>query len=617
MGPKGFYCLERLLAEFNAHPLDHPLHIHVFNRSGKFGVSPVYDPEQPEYILVNISVGEIDLWTAENPPAAGGRGPNFLRWYQQEFQPMTPLTGDEYLPRAVVGLYLMEGFQRLCNHLPKDVTLSCHVGEVVDIRPQQPGYQLEFVANNSLSKQIYADKIMLSTGHSQLIHGNRENQYHDFSIRHPKAKFIPFVYPVAETMRQIPSGSRVAMKGIGLTFIDAVLELTEGRGGCFERTAQQNLLYRASGREPQSILPFSRTGLPMTPKASDLPQFDRPLRFLNDSALAKLRQSAARRKLDLETDLWPLFEPEMELQYYSVIGDRNLKKQLEICGDNAAEMRGQIESYLREHPNIARFDYRSILDPVDAHSIGGGVEFSSFVEQYMDQEIARARLGQRGSGIKAAIDTWYEFRKVFGSFLQFGGLNPASHQKLVEYWFPRFKRVVFGPPIINIEKLLALHRAGILDFSVARNPVVSMDEANGCFKLQCEEFSGATALAEILVDARYPSVDIPRDASPLYRNLCRRGIVRAYENRENAGDSCAYRPGAIDMAEDSQFVIDATGASNEDIAVIGIPTEGNLVGNLTVARDNRAGAWAAQVIGQLRSRERSSIRRGAHSTALS
>src|SRR5262249_30216436 len=67
LGPKGFYCLERLLAEFNARPLRRPLHVHVFNRSAHFGASHVYDPEQPEYILVNIAVGEIDLWAAEDP----------------------------------------------------------------------------------------------------------------------------------------------------------------------------------------------------------------------------------------------------------------------------------------------------------------------------------------------------------------------------------------------------------------------------------------------------------------------------------------------------------------------------------------------------------------------
>jgi len=604
LGPKGLYCLERLLAEFNARPLRHPLHINLFNRSANFGASPIYDPEQPDYILVNISVGEIDLWTATAPPIVAGRGPSFLAWYQETFQPQTPLTGEEYLSRAVVGRYLIDGFERLITHLPADVTVSRHVGEVVDIRPQGRAYQLVFMAESGDTEEIQVDKVLLATGHSRLRPGTTEKRYQAFARRHAGAAFIPFVYPVMESMAKIPASARVAMQGVGLTFIDALLELTEGRGGVFKRAADGPLAYEASGKEPRSIIPFSRTGLPMTPKAHDLPIYERPLTFFTDSALAELRRQAPDGKLDLEKDLWPLFELEMELHYYRVVmRDRDELEQLALCGNDAQSLRRVIAAYLRAHPDQEPFDYRQVLDPVGERRFQSGPEFASFIERYMEQEIARARRGQAGCGVKAAIDIWYEVRKALGSVLQFGGLNPESHRKLIEHYYPRLKRVAFGPPIINIEKLLALQRAGILDFSVARNPRVLTDEASGCFELRCDAIPGAVAEAEILVDARYPSVDVPRDATPLYRNLHRRGMVRAYENRSLAGDHFAYRPGAIDMTQDARFVVDDAGIGNQDITVIGIPTEGNLVGNLTLARDNYAGTWAAEVIRQLRCRE--------------
>ena len=131
------------------------------------------------------------------------------------------------------------------------------------------------------------------------------------------------------------------------------------------------------------------------------------------------------------------------------------------------------------------------------------------------------------------------------------------------------------------------------------------DEAGGCFVLRCDGIPGAVARAEVMVDARYPSTSIPRDAMPLYRSLYRRGTVRAYENRSLRADGLAYCPGAIDMMEGSNFVIDVAGVANEDISVIGIPTEGNLVGNKTITRDDYPGIWAAEVIAQLRVRERS------------
>lgn len=604
LGPKGFYCLERLLAEFQARPLRNPLHIHVFNRSVHFGASPIYDPDQPEYILVNISVGEIDLWTLDEPPGVVNQGTNFVQWRQHQSPFDQPLTGEEFLSRAVVGQYLIAGFQQLLENTPAGVSVFCHVGEVTDIQPDNGKYLLEFVADNGSKEHFNVDKALLATGHSRLQPGSNENSYSAFAGKHQETLFIPFVYPVVETMNQIPAGATVAMQGIGLTFIDAALELTEGRGGRFERITNESLVYIASGNEPKKIIPFSRTGLPMTPKAQDLPSELRPLTFFTHEALAKLKAQAEDKKLNLERDIWPLFELEMELCYYRVLMEADGKRQqLEDCGNDTVAMRQTIAEYLCEHPRQEPFNYWPILDPIGERRFENGEQFASFVGQYMEQEIARARRGHTGCGLKAAIDIWYEVRKELGYFLRFGGLTPESHQKLIEHYFPRLKRVVFGPPIINIEKLLALQKAGLLDFSVACNPEITLDETRGNFKLQNRLQNAKTkteAAAKILVDARYPVTCISKDASPLYQNLHHRGMIREFENRL---EQSSYRPGAIDMTQDSRFVINATGAVNQDIAVIGIPTEGNLVGNLTMGRDKHASVWAAEIIKQLRNND--------------
>ncbi|MBV9959939.1 MAG: hypothetical protein JO360_16045, partial [Acidobacteria bacterium] len=320
---------------------------------------------------------------------------------------------------------------------------------------------------------------------------------------------------------------------------------------------------------------------------------------------AELKRRAPGGKLDFERDLWPLFELEMEFHYYRVVmGDGEERQQLEASPPDADAMRRVIDAFLRAHPGQAGFDYRPVIDPVGERPFRSGGELDSFIGHYMEQELDRARRGHAGCGIKAAIDIWYEVRKELGAVLEFGGLTPQSHQKLIEHYYARLKRVAFGPPIINIEKLRALHLAGLLDFSVARNPEVLVKEDSGLFELRCAEIPGAVAEANILVNARYPRMDITRDASPLYRNLQRRGMVRAFENRVTLEETPGYRPGAIDMTEGSRFVIGNEGVGNQDIAVIGIPTEGNLVGNLTLARDDYASFWAAEVIEQLRCRER-------------
>jgi uncharacterized NAD(P)/FAD-binding protein YdhS len=576
LGPKGLYCLERIAAEARARPLDEPLTVHLFERTAQFGASPVYDPAQPDHILVNVAVGEIDLWNAGDPPPVCGRGPSFLEWHQAVERPAVPLTGEEYLPRAVVGRYLIDGFQRILRHLPPGLDVVRHAGEVTDIRRVPDGYALA-----AEDGEVFAEKIMLATGHSRLRPGAIESRFEMAARENPRLTFIPFAYPVVETMAPIPAGARVSMLGIGLTFIDAVLELTEGRGGRFARDGDR-LTYHRSGREPEVIYPFSRTGLPMTPKAADLPIEPRRLVFVTPENLRK------RAPLELERDVLPLFELEMALRYYRIAGDRDA---LDACGGDVDAVRATIAKWLDAHPEHEPFDYRRVVDPIGARAFSNGGEYNAFVTRYMTEEIARARRGEGGCPVKAAISIWYDVRSAIGEVLPHGGLTAASHRRLVDDYFPRLKRVAFGPPIVNIEKLLALVEAGLLDFSVARSPRVETGES---FELHCEA-NGSVAYAEVLVDARYPHVDVERDATPLYRNLVRRGLVRAFRND-------GYSPGAIDMTAETRFVIGRDGTPNEDICVIGIPTESNLVGNLTIARDEFAGRWAARVMDQLRAK---------------
>ncbi len=601
LGPKGLYCFERLLAELAARPLPRPVHVHVINRDDKFGASPIYDPCLPAYILLNISIGDIDMWGAEDPPAVVGRKSAFVQWYNDTFEPEVPVTGADYLDRAVVGRYLTEGFRRLRRHLPGGVTLSCHVGEATNIRSVDKRYRIDIDTSDGQRVEVDADKILLALGHSRLELDAEGRGYRAFAERHHSATFIAFAYPVAETLSPIAAGLRIAMKGTGLTFIDAVLELTEGRGGRFERADDGALVYRASGSEPLSIIPFCRTGLPMAPKARDLPIALRALTFFTRAKLRELRHAAPAGQLDFDKELWPLFELEMERAYYQVaMGKGPWWTQLESCGEDGQAARQVISAFLREHPEQRPFDYRSVLDPIGNRSFESGADYTAFIVRYMDREIARAVRGQAGSATKAAIDVWYEVRYALEVALQFGGLTPRSHERLKDHHFPRLKRVVFGPPIINLEKMLALTRAGLIDFGVAIDPQVRLDEASGCFELCCRQIPGGVAKAEVLVDARYPDVNISDDATPLIRNLYCSGMIRLLENEDAADPHVRYRPGAIDMTPESQFVINRDGIANEDIAVIGIPTEGNLVGNKSLTTGGYPGRWAKQTIAQLR-----------------
>ncbi|HEX2053882.1 MAG TPA: FAD/NAD(P)-binding protein, partial [Actinomycetota bacterium] len=521
LGPKGLYCLERLLAHYYAAPTSRRLHVDVFNRTGLFGASPIYDPELPDYLIVNIKVGEIDIWDSRDPPPVVGDGQSFVAWCSSSSASRQSITGEEYLPRALVGQYLVDAFRLLLSKLPSGVTVACHVGEVVDIEPSGAGYSV-IVVSKGRAQRTAADTIMLATGHSRTRQDGRQRRWSGFSARHPSCAFVPFVYPVEARMAPIPPGSTVACCGLGLTFIDALLELTEGRGGRFLRLDGRSLVYRPSGREPGRILPFSRSGLPMLPKPDDIPTTQHRLRFATAERFERLRRASPGGTLELEGEVWSLCELEMEAGYYRVLmRDKGSLRCLEAAGGDPQAAWDAIDGYLSEHPDD-RLDWEEVLDPVSGWKAGNGPDFDRCINSYLRREIARAHEGEAGSPIKAALAVWYEVRGALGTLLRKGAFTPRAHRTLLREVLPRFKRVAFGPPAGNLEKLLALNDAGIVDFSVARNPAVTLDETAGLYLLSSSRFPGR-ARAEILVDARYPQVDLANDASPLVRNLLSRG----------------------------------------------------------------------------------------------
>ena len=81
------------------------------------------------------------------------------------------------------------------------------------------------------------------------------------------------------------------MRGFALTFIDAALALTEGRGGSFEPLDHPyRLRYVPGDGDAGVILPFTRTGRPMLAKPG-------PAIAARTPALAPIAEPRAARTL--------------------------------------------------------------------------------------------------------------------------------------------------------------------------------------------------------------------------------------------------------------------------------------------------------------------------------
>ncbi len=589
-GPKGTYGFERLAAQFKVEPPAYKVEIHVYNKSPHFGAGDIYRPGQPSYLLMNNPAGDITMWIDEKPRAVVDEPLSFTDWLRGEAE--KDVTKNDCVGRNLTGRYLMDGFERIASNLPAGVCGKFMIGEVTDICQTGNQYtiQLKTAPGETISPSHRYDHILLATGHPRNQPGQQDKEYRQFSDRHSETGFIPFIYPVERELKEIAPGSSVAVKGLGLTFVDAVLALTQGRGGTFIREAESGrLLYHRSGNEPEVIFPYSRSGLPMIPR--DLSQRDEtPLKFFTRSALDALQQHHPGEKMDFKKQIWPLLKQEMLYTFYNKKFEQSgYDYDLSECAD-FDEVQHPINSYHKQYPDAERFDPDFFLKPAKNKDDGAAGDWNQFIRSYLEFYLKEAEAGERCSPWAAVSAVWRKATPLFAERYAFGGLTPAS-QRYFDTKFRRLlNRVTFGPPAESTEKLIALMEAGILNFNMARSPIVHTDEDERAFLLKSPGNERQQKVA-FLVNARISKTAIADDQSPLYRNLLHRGLITRYKN-ETADDS--YIPGCVAISPDG-YAIDSEGNINRDIAVTGTPTEGTTFDNdaLSRTRNNFISEWAA------------------------
>lgn len=345
-GPSCTYVLDRLASATRntAGPLD--LEIHIFDRTGQFGAGQVHSPDQPATSYLNRIVGQVGFAADESVVDAGhlldpAERPTLLEWCRRRFRdtgdPVFDLTAEDWPKRYVHGQALRDQFDlyvRLLRQRP-GVRVLLHTAEVVDLDDSGGDGRLAVVTASG-ARPVRASHVLMVTGHSSndplMYPGPR--RWTEFAERNP-AEFLPSAYPLD---RAFPDGAAgpdrvVGCLGMGLTTIDVILHLTEGRGGDFVPAPDGLLEYQPSGAEPASIVVFSRAGLftfarPYNAKERDPQNLEHQGTFLVEEAVDRLRASVGRpvrvggterRQLDFRAHLLPVVVLEMAHLYYTTL----------------------------------------------------------------------------------------------------------------------------------------------------------------------------------------------------------------------------------------------------------------------------------------------------------
>lgn len=431
LGPRGLCVLERILS-LAAHQPEQQVQIVVVNK-GMPGRG-VHGQFLSDRFLLNTVAGLLTLIPGGEfkPSLLNGTFADFLPWLNQK-----GISADAgaYVPRSQFGAYCHELYQRLLELCPSNCQVEYIDDEAIDI--QQAG-QKE-VTCLLTQRKIFSDHVVVATGHMLPVANSKE--------------MIADIYTAELSSLHIPAGSTVGIQGFGLTAMDAIAELTRGRGGVFD-----DGIYKPSGNEPNIIL-FSRSGLPSRARPVDdgRATFAPTLRF-NEQAAMALRKRRGQAAINFMTEIYPL-----------------------LAQDIAQAMLN------REVPKQAAMELMNgLLWPEMSQK--SSQEYGAAVVEFVKQDLYEAHMGISGSAVKRAVEVLMNVRDTIRIVVNYGGLTSASHSWFYNHFASAINRNAIGPQHDRQEELLMLIDAGIVSTPLGPAPELQWAPKKRCWNVRSTVF---------------------------------------------------------------------------------------------------------------------------------
>ncbi len=518
------------------------------------GFGPNFSRDLPDYELLNYPLAAVDPWEDGRSRVLPPELHTLEAWLARRGSGAAP-ERTEPVPRGEVGAYFAAVLAHLVAADPAPARVRTSSGWVTDLERVARGWRVRCRGGPDLE----AAHVLLATGVPFDAPPDAEAQeLGDHAARHGLAYAHRWTRP--RDLSRIPPGEPAAVLGLGITFVDVALSLTEGRGGRFEEARDGRLRYRPSGREPRPLLGFSRSGRIPAPKSVGAwPHREgHPLEVLVPAEVERLR--ARGGAWSFEEDLWPLVREEM---------DRELARL------GAAPLRADVGSV-------------ELAEALSELPGGPDDDHHDRVLRRLRTDLELALRGAEGSREQALADVWSRAFGRVAYLASCGGLTAGSQERFEAEVRPRWGRLAFGPPPVNARKVEALLADRVVDLSLARDGSIEADA--DAYRLVSADGS---ARVRSLVDARIPGFDLGRPP-PLYGRLAERGWIRAFVNRTGG----RHRTGGVEVGLDGFVVGDAEAPG---LGVVGAPTEGCVLGTdaLPSSRVEWPGRWARAVLDRL------------------
>ena len=581
-GPRTAGVLERIAAN-RPDVFAGPLQIHVVEPHVP-GSGRIWRYDQDPGLLLNSMAADITMFTDASVDCAGpaAPGPGLAEWTagvldatiidvpdfpQQLWDQLRALTGTTFPTRQLQSQYLEWFFRRAAKSLGRSVTV--HRTTALGIATVDGGHEVE-LANG---RTLHADIVVTAVGHTDSRPDAVSAGYSDFAGRHGGYHAAPS-YTTDVDYSPIAPGQDVIVAGMGLAFVDLLVLLMEGRGGRFQETHDGGLRYLPSGREPR-LWAGSRRGVPYHSKisASLRGQAPGPLRFFTADVVQELLQQHG--ELDFRQHLWPLIAKEAGYYYYRELltgSPERAAMEWEVFAARYAEVdwysgeRADLVAAAVPDPGL-HLDLEGLDRPFDGVHFAGHQELQDAVARYIDDDLALRDSPDHPETLALFLALLHVYMEV-GRLVPAERLNAKSQQVIHGWWHGFFSFVDSGPPPHRLRQMLALHRAGLLQF-LGPGLEISTDDASGTFRATSPQ-SGVSVSATALIEARLPSTSVAGSLNPVLSSLYDGGLGSEQQLLTSDG---IHSTGKL-LVSSGHHLVDAEGRAQATLFGVGPGTSG-------------------------------------------
>ncbi|MET3806267.1 putative NAD(P)/FAD-binding protein YdhS [Nakamurella sp. UYEF19] len=550
-GPRTVSLMERIAANADLIPAG-GLDVHIVDPF-PVGGGRIWRRNQSPLLWMNSVAKDVTVFLDESVVCAGPivPGPPLDQWVAGVGRQVLIDNGlraaadafkaHDFASREIQSLYLSWTFESVLSSLPASVTVTRHLQRAVSVRETllTGGSPDGASAGTSSARQavrladgtaLTADLVVLAQGYLDRHPTRAEKELSAAASEHDLV-YIPPGYTADVDLSGLRPGADVLVRGFGLAFIDVMVLVFEGRGGRFVE-GHEGLTYLPGGAEPVLHV-GSRRGVPYHAKlgyslgsAAPVP----PVYFTP----AALESFGPDHPADFRTQLWPLIVKELTAVHYRRLFEFHAERT-RVGWEEFSAVLDRTDPTAVTDQDFADYVASAVPDPADRFDLAA-IDRPLAGREFPDHgALADALVGEISADLARRADPAYSpDHAVFNGLLTVygvlagavvGGRVSAQDrvQRVEGAFHGLFSFLASGPPPRRLHELLALHRAGFIDFV---GPDMQVRVENGRFVGSSPAVAG-TVEADALIDARLPRPDVRAASDPVIARLLADGEVAA------------------------------------------------------------------------------------------